>query len=161
MSIAAVQQHLAASRLGKVELRPYFVQLCKSLGASMIHDPKALSIEVVVDESVTDADISVSLGLIVTELVINALKHAFPGHRGGKIIVNYGSHGPNWTMSVSDNGIGMRVDPESAKPGLGTNIVEALAKRLDAKVQLAGANPGTAVSIVHAQIAAVHVARNA
>ena len=81
MSIAAVQQHLAASRLGKVELRPYLIQLCKSLGASMIHDAKVLSIEVVVDESVTDADISVSLGLIVTELVINALKHAFPGHR--------------------------------------------------------------------------------
>lgn len=160
MSIAAVQQHLAASRLGKVELHPYFVQLCRSLGASMIHDPKVLSIEVVVDDSVTDADISVSLGLIVTELVINALKHAFPGHRGGKIVVDYESHGPNWTMSVSDNGIGMLAAPEGAKPGLGTNIVEALAKRLDAIVQVASANPGTAVSIVHAKIAAVQVARN-
>jgi two-component sensor histidine kinase len=115
---------------------------------------------VLVDESVIDADISVSLGLIVTELVINALKHAFPGHRGGKIIVDYGSHGPNWTMSVTDNGLGMPADSEGAKPGLGTNIVEALAKRLDAKVQVASANPGTAVSIVHAQIAAVHVARS-
>src|SRR6185503_11546103 len=107
MSIAAVQKHLAASRLGEVELGPYFVQLCKSLAASMIHDPKVLSIEVAVDESVTDANVSVSLGLIVTELVINALKHAFPGHRPGKIVVDYKSHGPNWTLSVSDNGIGM------------------------------------------------------
>ncbi len=56
MSIAAVQKHLAASRLGEVELRPYLVQLCKSLGASMVHDPKVLSIEVVVDESVTHAE---------------------------------------------------------------------------------------------------------
>jgi two-component sensor histidine kinase len=160
MSIAAVQQHLAASRLGKVELRAYFVQLCKSLGASMIHDPKMLSIEVTVDESVTVADISVSLGLIVTELVINALKHAFPGHRAGKIVVSYGSHGPNWTMSVSDNGIGMPAASEGAKSGLGTNIVEALAKRLDAEVQVANAHPGTAVSIVHAQLAAVHAERN-
>lgn len=160
MSIAAVQQHLAASRLGKVELRPYLVQLCKSLGASMIHDPKLLSIEVGVDESVTDAEISVSLGLIVTELVINALKHAFPGHRAGKIVVDYASHGPNWTMSVSDNGIGMPADSEGAKPGLGTNIVEALAKRLDAEVQVASADFGTAVSIVHAQVAAVHAVRN-
>jgi two-component sensor histidine kinase len=157
MSIAAVQQHLAASRLGEVELRPYFVQLCKSLSASMIHDPKALSIEVVVDESVTAADTSVSLGLIVTELVINALKHAFPGHRTGKIVVAYESHGPNWTLSVSDNGIGMPRDSENSKPGLGTNIVEALAKRLDAEVQIASANPGTSVSIVHAQLAVVAV----
>src|SRR5665213_3200726 len=160
MSIAAVQQQLAASRLGKVELRAYFVQLCKSLGASMIHDPKLLSIEVVVDESVTDADISVSLGLIVTELVINALKHGFPGHRAGKIVVTYASHGPNWTMSVSDNGIGMPAASAGDKPGLGTNIVEALAKRMDATVQVASANPGTAVSIVRAQIAAIHSARN-
>jgi two-component sensor histidine kinase len=160
MSIAAVQQHLAASRLGKVELRPYLIQLCKSLGASMIHDPKVLSIEVVVDDSVTDADISVSLGLIVTELVINALKHAFPGHRPGKIVVTYASHGPNWTMSVSDNGVGMSAAADGNKPGLGTNIVEALAKRMDAKVQVASANPGTEVSVVRAQVAAVHSARN-
>jgi two-component sensor histidine kinase len=127
----------------------------------MIHDPKLLSIEVVVDDSVTDADISVSLGLMVTELVINALKHAFPGHRSGKITVQYRSRGPNWTMSVSDNGIGMPDSSKGAKPGLGTNIVEALAKRLDAKVQVARANPGAAVSIIHAQLAAVPVARNA
>ena len=160
MSIAAVQQQLAASQLGKVELRAYFVQLCKSLGASMIHDPTALSIDVVVDDSVIDADVSVSLGLIVTELVINALKHAFPGHRAGKIVVTYGSHGPNWTMSVSDNGVGMAAAPEGAKSGLGTNIVEALSKRLDAKVQIVSANPGTTVSIVHAHIAAVQIERN-
>jgi hypothetical protein len=90
---------------------------------------------------VTDANVSVSLGLIVTELVINALKHAFPGHRPGKIVVDYKSHGPNWTLSVSDNGIGMPSDTESSKPGLGTNIVEALAKRLEADVRIARADP--------------------
>ncbi len=151
MSIAAVQKHLAASQLGEVELRPYLVQLCKSLGASMIHDPEMISIEVDVDESVTDGDISVSLGLIVTELVINALKHAFPGHRAGKIVVEYESKERSWSLSVRDDGIGMP-GPESEKPGLGTSIVEALAKRLDAEVRVASAAPGTAVSIVHAQL---------
>ena len=158
MSIAAVQKHLAASRLGEVELRHYLVQLCKSLGASMIHDPKSLSIEVVVDDSMADGNISVSLGLIVTELVINALKHAFPGHRAGKIVVEYGSQGPNWTMSVRDNGIGMPADMENSKPGLGTNIVEALAKRLEAEVQITSANPGTLVSIAHVQDIDTHAA---
>ncbi len=160
MSIAAVQQHLAASRLGDVELRAYLVQLCKSLSASMIHDPEVLSIEVVADDSVTLADISVSLGLIVTELVINALKHAFPGHRAGRIVVEYGSREANWTLSVRDNGIGMQPASEDRKPGLGTNIVEALAKRLDAEVRVSGANPGTVVSIVHVQPAVAAVGRN-
>ena len=160
MSIAAVQKHLAASRLGDVELRTYFVQLCKSLGASMILDPTLVSIEVVVDESVTDADVSVSLGLIVTELVINALKHAFPGHRAGKIIVKYESRGPDWTLRVSDNGIGMPSGSDCGKPGLGTNIVEALAKRLDAEVHVCGAAPGTTVSIIHAQGTATGAVRS-
>src|SRR5665647_1776610 len=77
MSIASVQQQLAASSLGDVEMRPYLKQLCQSLGASMIRDHSEMSIEVVADESSVSADTSVSLGLIVTELVINSLKHAF------------------------------------------------------------------------------------
>ncbi len=150
MSVAAVQRQLAASRLGEVELRPYFTDLCQSLGASMIRDHKQLSLKVSADDSVTSADVSVSLGLIVTELVINALKHAFPGRRNGKIVVDYRSRGPEWTLSVGDDGVGMPADPASAKSGLGTSIIEALAKQLDARVRVSGANPGTAVSIVHA-----------
>jgi len=150
MSVATVQQQLAASRLGDVHLRAYFTDLCQSLGASMIRDRDQLELEVKSDDSVTDADVSVSLGLIVTELVINALKHAFPGHRAGKITVAYTAKGPDWTLSVSDNGVGMPANPESAKPGLGTSIIEALAKQLEASVEIAGARPGTSVSIVHA-----------
>ncbi|MEP6966819.1 MAG: sensor histidine kinase [Pseudomonadota bacterium] len=150
MSVAAVQRQLAASRLSEVELRPYFTDLCQSLGASMIRDHKQLSLKVSADDSVTSADVSVSLGLIVTELVINALKHAFPGRRNGKIVVDYRSRGPEWTLSVGDDGVGMPADPASAKSGLGTSIIEALAKQLDARVRVSGANPGTAVSIVHA-----------
>jgi len=155
LSIATVQKHLAASRLGDVELRPYFDQLCESLAASMISDHSQLSIEVNADASKVHADISVSLGLIVTELVINALKHAFPAGRPGRIGVDYQSRGPNWTLSVGDDGAGMPVDPANAKPGLGTSIVDALARQLGARVRVVDAKPGTEVSIIHTQIAAV------
>ena len=96
-----------------------------------------------------------SLGLIVTELVINCLKHAFPGGRLGKIQVGYQSRGPNWTLSVGDDGVGMPADRASSTPGLGTSIVEALAKQLSARVQVVHAHPGTIVSVIHTQIAAV------
>jgi two-component sensor histidine kinase len=115
----------------------------------MIRDRDQLSLGVEADGSVIDADVSVSLGLIVTELVINALKHAFPDHRAGKIKVGYASKGTDWALSVSDNGVGMPADAASAKPGLGTSIVEALARQLDAKVRIANGRPGTSVSIVH------------
>ena len=155
MSVAALQQQLAASRLGEVELRAYFDQLCISVGASMIRDHDQLSLHVDCDDSAVDADISVSLGLIVTELVINSLKHAFPGGRKGRITVSYQAHGPNWTLAVADDGVGMPKDAASATPGLGTSIVEALAKQLGARVQVIGGHPGTTVSIVHTQISAV------
>jgi two-component sensor histidine kinase len=147
MSIAAVQRHLAASSLGEVSLGPYFIQLCESLGASMISDPERLSIVVTVDDSVVNANVSVSLGLIITELVINALKHAFPGHRRGKVIINFRSDGPKWRLSVQDDGIGMPTGSDKAKPGLGTGIVEALARQLGGNICVIDAKPGTAVTI--------------
>jgi two-component sensor histidine kinase len=155
MSIAAVQRQLAASSLGEVALRPYFKQLCESLGASMIRDPKRLSIAVTVDDSAVNADSSVSLGLIVTELVINALKHAFPARRHGVIAVDYRSDGASWTLSVADDGLGMPKGSGAPKPGLGTGIVEALAKQLAAEIVVADAVPGTSVSIIHEAHAAI------
>lgn len=152
MSIATLQQQLAASRLGDVELRGYFTRLCASLGASMIHDHDQISIAVTADRSSVNPDISVSLGLIVTELVINALKHAFPGDRSGKILVDYHAHGPDWTLSVSDNGVGTPEALAAARPGLGTSIVEALANQLDASVETEGGYPGTTVSITHTEL---------
>jgi two-component sensor histidine kinase len=151
MSVAAVQKQLAASRLGDVILKPYFTQLCESLGASMIADHDQLRIDVQGDGSATSAEISVSLGLIVTELVINALKHAFPGGRKGVISVDYHSYFEGWALSVSDDGVGMPgADDLPAKAGLGTSIVNALATQLSATVEVVDLKPGTGVKVVHA-----------
>lgn len=152
MSVASLQQQLAASQLGNVELRPYFTALCESIGASMIRDRNQLSLEVMADDGITTADTSVSLGLIITELVINALKHAFPEDRKGKILVAYQAHTPDWTLSVTDDGIGMPTGPDTAKAGLGTSIVQALAKQLGATITVAAAKPGTKVSINYAHV---------
>lgn len=149
MSVATLQQQLSASRLGDVELRGYFTQLCDSLGASMIHDHNQLSITVTADGTSVSADISVSLGLIVTELVINALKHAFPGGRQGKIVVDYHSDRASWALSVSDDGGGTLQSLAEAKPGLGSSIVDALAHQLDASVTTKEGSPGVTVVISH------------
>jgi len=149
MSVAALQKQLAVTRLGDVELRPYFAALCESIGASMISDAEQVSLDVTTDDSITTADTSVSLGLIVTELVINALKHAFPDNRPGSISVDYHTRGANWTLSVNDDGVGISENPDDAKPGLGTGIVQALATQLGAQVDIVSKGSGTKVSIVH------------
>jgi two-component sensor histidine kinase len=146
MSIAAVQRYLSVSSETDVSLSTYLKQLCESLGASMIHDRTQLSIEVDVDNSVVRPDHSVRLGLIVTELVINALKHAFPDHRHGKIVVTYRSSGETWTMGVADDGVGMA--DHVAKPGLGTGIVEALSAQLGGVFNVKNSKPGTDCTLV-------------
>lgn len=149
MSVASLQQKLAQSQLGDVALRSYFTDLCRSIGASMIRDHDQIKLNVTADDSQTSADVSISLGLIVTELVINALKHAFPGGRLGHIAVLYSADGPDWRMSVTDDGIGMPSAENANEPGLGTNIVAALASSLGATVETDDAKPGVRVSIVH------------
>ena len=156
MSVAALQSQLSVSSLGEVHLRKYFTDLCASIGASMIRDPEQLRLSVEADESVATADISVSLGLIVTELVINALKHAFPDGRGGAIMVSYQSHQADWELSVSDDGVGMlRGVGAPTKTGLGTSIVEALSAQLSAKVSSTDNRPGTRVSVLRRTVAPV------
>ncbi|WP_196260448.1 sensor histidine kinase [Pelagibacterium limicola] len=149
MSIAALQRQLSTSGDGDVELLPYFTQLSQSLGASMIADPDRLTIQVTADDSAVDAGVSVSLGLIVTELVINALKHAFPDERAGTILIDYKSSGSDWTLSVIDDGIGIPKGHNAPKAGLGSGIVEALVKNLNGEIEIRDAEPGVAVTIVH------------
>ncbi|MDT9599293.1 histidine kinase dimerization/phosphoacceptor domain -containing protein [Sphingosinicella sp. GR2756] len=150
MSIATLQKQLAIRSTDKVELRKYLKELCASIGASMIDDPDRVSLVSKADDTVTTANVSVSLGLIVTELVINSLKHAFPGrNQKGKINVGYLTNDGGWTLTVEDDGSGMSVE-DDAKPGLGTGIVEALARQLDATVKVTDRHPGTKVSVVRA-----------
>ena len=152
MSIAMLQKQLAVTQLKSVELKTYFADLCRSISASMIDDPQRLTLDTVVDDTSTNSDVSVSMGLIVTELVINAIKHAFSDQTaGGKITVSFAAQGEAWLLSVSDNGTGMPVGKKRGKPGLGTGIVEALAKQLDASVTVLDANPGTRVEVRHGQ----------
>ena len=148
MSVASLQHQLARRQVGDVHLRPYFTDLCASIGASMIDDPDRLSLSVEADDGVAKADVSVSLGLIVTELVINALKHAFPAGRCGRIVVRYRSKDPDWTLSVTDDGVGMPQAPEPARAGLGTGIVQALVQQVGANLTVSDAAPGTQVLIV-------------
>lgn len=151
MSVASLQKHLAKTRLGDVEMRLYLTDLCNSIGASMIHDNDQIGLEVHADSSVNDPDTSMSIGLIVTELVINALKHAFPGRRRGRIVVDYHAHGPVWMLTVSDDGVGIAGDPSSRPPGLGTSIIQALARQLHADIAIAGAGPGTSITVTRRQ----------
>jgi chemotaxis protein methyltransferase CheR len=153
MSVAAVQSHLhAVEGIEQIAVGEYLTKLCGSLGASMIGGSQPPTLTVIADEGMIGSAEAVSLGLIVTELVINALKYAFPGGRPDATVrVTYESQGTDWRLMVSDNGIGQGgKGAGSAGGGLGTVIVAALVKQLDARLEVLDAPPGMSVAITRA-----------
>jgi chemotaxis protein methyltransferase CheR len=153
MSIAAVQEHLQPSTLGDlIEIAPYLTKLCESLAGSMITDNRPISLTCHADNDAVSSAQAASIGLIVTELVINALKYAFPGHRpDGKVVVSYEVNGGDWNLVVFDNGIGEEAGATAPlRKGLGTSLVNALAHQLEAKVNVVSGPTGRSVSITHA-----------
>jgi len=129
---------------------PYLTKLSQSLAASMIREARGLALVVRCDPATVSSHEAVSLGLIVTELVINALKHAFPGERAGEVAIDYLVEPAGWTLSVSDDGVG-RPDLATIRSGLGTSVIEALAQQLGAKVVPDDAPPGTRISVVNGE----------
>ena len=162
MSIAAVQKHLHVSGSGKpIEIADYLTKLCETLAESMIGGSRPISLTVAADAGTATSRDAVSIGLIVTELVMNALKYAFPdGGQGAAIVVSYRVAGPDWKLMVSDNGTGMpKVNASSGKTGLGTSLVKALTRQLDAVVDIASGPGGTTVAVIHATFKSAPVSR--
>ena len=120
LSVAEVQRHLRPADGGQtVDIGDYLTALCAGLAASMINDDACrISVDVVEGRATSAA--AVSIGLIATELVINALKHAFPEPKPGRQgNVPYETNGSNWKMTIADNGIG-KSDEAWPVPNLGS-----------------------------------------
>jgi chemotaxis protein methyltransferase CheR len=145
MSVAMVQHHLNADdSILDIEVGPYLTKLCAGLSASVIGDDRPIAIEVHAESGATESATAVSLGLIVTELVINAIKYAFPdGKPDARVLIAYRRDGAAWQLTVSDNGAGYDgMAPAPAGTGLGTTIVMALAKQLGAGVEIMSQSTG-------------------
>jgi chemotaxis protein methyltransferase CheR len=114
----------------------------------MVSETQPIDLKVMADNGMISSDKAVSLGLIVTELVINAIKYAFPTATvDASITVEFASTDDDWSLTVADNGVGKLSDaPPSTVGGLGTVIVQALVKQLEAKMVVDGVG-GMRVSI--------------
>ena len=156
MSVANVQKHLQTTGHGEaMAVAPYLTKLCATLARSMISGDRAIALEVVAGEGTLSTSHAVSIGLIVTEGVLNALKHAFPATRLAedcRIIVTYAEDGADWALTIADNGVGKPTadDADQSSAGLGTSIVQALAQQLGARVEVTSSPNGTTLALHHA-----------
>jgi two-component sensor histidine kinase len=98
-----------------------------------------------------DVDTAVPIGLIVNELITNALKYAFPTGTLGKIKLSLQEVEENLLqLSISDNGVGKIVNASPTGTGFGTQLVELLTRQLDGKLTQSVEN-GTTVTIQFAR----------
>ncbi|WP_297506723.1 sensor histidine kinase [uncultured Caulobacter sp.] len=82
-----------------------------------------------------DLDFAVPLGLLITELVTNAMKHAFPSGGGEIAVALEGPVEGEMALRVSDTGVGLPAAAEDAKPSLGLAIVKGLVRQLGGRIE--------------------------
>ncbi len=146
MAIASLHRLLMETGGGNVAMDIYLQDLARGIGASLLRERGTVTIETRCDPCRIGAGTATSLGLVVTELAINAIKHAFPEDAGGKVRITFRQWRRGWLLSVSDDGVGPRF---GAKPGLGGSILAALASQLDARLTVRNRHPGTRAMLVH------------
>lgn len=154
-AMALVQRRLfEATRndLATLDAADYLQRLGESLTGAFIDTGRCtLAIDAPHGIAMPAAQAS-SMGLIVTELVLNALKHAFGAQQRGTVTVRFEARGNDRRLTVTDDGVGLPDDAGTAKPagsgrGMGMTLVHGLVRQLGGKLEIdrpdQGGRPGT------------------
>jgi two-component sensor histidine kinase len=129
-----------------------FAEYVKDLTARLCHSfscaEATIGVELDVEDVTLDMDTSVPLGIIINELVTNALKYAHPDGGSGRVRISLRSgDGSMLTLSVRDDGVGFPADVDYRSPStLGLRIVNTLASQLHGTLALEK-GPGAAFSL--------------
>ena len=121
--------------LSHIDLAEYLRFLASQLFSYYSTDTRRVKLVVEIGKATIDINMAIPIGLIVNELVSNALKYAFPGDRAGTLIISGGIGDHLLTISVKDDGIGMPAgyDWKNAT-SLGLRLVNILAEQIDGTV---------------------------
>ena len=126
-----------------ISVAGFFEPLCEALSETILQ-PAAICCEASVEDGKLSATQGHRLGLIVSELVTNAAKYAFPDRKGGLIRVEVFNRNDCWCFTVTDNGRGATGSLE----GTGGRILEGLARSIRAQLHCQLDQCGTRVTIM-------------
>ena len=144
-SMALVHEKLyQAADLAHIDFGEYLRDLLSGLGGSYGAKASAVRIDAHIEPVQLDVDRAIPAGLVVNELVSNAFKHGFPGHRTGCIQVGLRGGGTlPVEITVCDDGVGWPAgfDP-SQSTSLGLRLVHILAKQLQGELQFDASSRG-------------------
>ncbi|WP_392480799.1 PAS domain-containing protein [Nostoc sp. C110] len=138
-SIALVHEKLYRSEdLADIDFAQYIPDLTTHLFDSYNVNSSQIHLKIQVDDASLDIETAIPCGLIINELVSNALKYAFVGNIRGEIEVKFYQESESiLTLIIRDNGIGLpeNFDSKKAKT-LGINLVQGLVKQLRGKLEI-------------------------
>ncbi len=136
--------------LSRVNLQAFVNQLCTSLESAFVTPGQEVHIHCQVrDDLVLNQDEAMDVGVILNELVTNAIKHGFPGDRSGDVTIASEMTDDELILMVSDNGVGnpdfskLALDSES----LGMRLLNSSVRKLNGEVEFLDPEQGAAVRI--------------
>lgn len=135
---------LTRDEMGELDAGPYLGNLVRELAAAF-GPGEAVSIEVEAEPGLPlSPGQGIAMGLLVTELVLNALKHAFGDRPGGRIRIGLAAAGPgSCRLVVEDDGVGLPPpDARGESAGVGMRLLDGFLRQLDAEMRIEGP-PGT------------------
>lgn len=149
-SIALIHETLHQSRDdANVPFGEYAASLANAVFASLVTVPSSVRLELALCGLSLPVDRAIPCGLILNELITNALKHAFPDGRGGWVRVGLSREGREVTLSVADNGVGV----ERREPGpiatLGSQLITGLVRQIEGTLAVSRGQGTTATVTFH------------
>jgi two-component sensor histidine kinase len=134
-SISEVYRSLyGEGRSGALNFGAYLEELCQSLAASLIDETGRIEIRVEADSESVPVDTAIPLGMVVNELVTNAVKHAYPPPARGAISVRFRAQ-PECVLEVGDTGTGLPENAETSS-GLGMKLVTSLVQQAGGELSI-------------------------
>lgn len=137
-TIGLIHEELYQTRdFANVQLGQYVRRLAHGLFQAVGHSSSGISLEIEVDDVALPVSRVIPCGLILNELITNALKHAFPGRDRGVIKIEVRQMDDRVVVTVTDDGVGMPegLDPNTSS-SLGMQLVGMLSKQLDGRVEI-------------------------
>ncbi len=130
-----------------VDAATYLNELCRNLIASVYQDGDTfIMLKTDIESELLPTDRAISIGLIVNELVTNAVKYGFPGEAKGTVMVTLKRLPGELRLTVADDGQGL--DPRRADSGVGGRLVDAFAEKLGGQVERKSDSRGTSVHLI-------------
>ncbi|OPX57866.1 MAG: sensory histidine kinase AtoS [Methanobacterium sp. PtaB.Bin024] len=137
-SMALIHQRLYESTdLKNIGFKEYITTLANELYRNYVKDPSRVSLELEIEDVNIDINNAIPLGLILNELITNAMKYAFPDDEKGIINVSFCKKGDKYILKVADNGKGFPKDLDYKKSdSLGLQLVTNLSYQINGEIEL-------------------------